>query len=123
MPFGASISCAVFQAFSDALAHILNHWNKEDGLEELCLLTNYLDDFLFISYEKEVCDRFVFKFIKLCNMVGCPIAEEKTEWGCSRIVFLGILLDGKQFYLAVPDDKDIKLFINLTMYCQRKLLQ
>ena len=45
LPFRASISCAHFQNFSDAVAHLVR-WrvglNKE--------VVNYLDDFLFIAF-------------------------------------------------------------------------
>ena len=100
LPFGASISCAVFQAFSDALAHILQHLVKRRNC-----LTNYLDDFLFIATLKIICDQLVAEFLKMCQIIGCPIAEEKTEWSTVRIIFLGILLDGQYWILAIPDDK------------------
>ena len=41
LPFGASISCALFQAFSNALAHIVRHFTKKRNI-------NYLDDYLFL---------------------------------------------------------------------------
>ena len=40
MPFGASISCANFQAFSDAISHIVEYKMKKENI-------NYLDDFFF----------------------------------------------------------------------------
>ena len=100
--FGASI-CAVFQAFSDALKHIMDcQLQSEDHL------TNYLDDFLFIAFIKLECDRMVMKFLLLCDQLGCPVAEEKTEWGTVIITFLGILLDGTHRVLSIPEDKRIK---------------
>ena len=107
LPFGASISCAVFQAFSDALAHILEYLVKKKNF-----LTNYLDDFLFLALQKLYCDRLVSEFLKMCNDIGCPIAEEKTVWGSTKMVFLGILLDGQFRILAIPEEKCIKA-INL----------
>ena len=43
LPFRASISCALFHKFSDALMHI-----TETLLNRKRAITNYLDDFLFI---------------------------------------------------------------------------
>ena len=103
LPFGASRSCAIFQAFSNALAHILTCWVNQRNC-----LTNYLDDFLFLALTKLWCDHLVNQFLKLCDMVGCPVADDKTEWGDSVMVFLGILLDGIRWVLAVPEDKRCK---------------
>ena len=107
LPFGASISCAIFQAFSDSLAHILRVWTQRAGQDPDCL-TNYLDDFLFLSYMKSLCDELVKRFLTICEMVRCPIAEEKTEWGNQFMTFLGILLDGRSHLLAIPEAKRIK---------------
>ena len=49
LPFGASISCAHFQDFSDAVAHIMWAKTKED-------LVNYLDDYLFTAILREWCN-------------------------------------------------------------------
>ena len=114
LPFGVSISCAIFQAFLDALAHIMKVWMSEERKNPDCL-TNYLDDFLFLAYTKLLCDQLVHRFLQLCKLVGCPIAKEKTKWGMMRIIFLGILLDGEQYTLAIPEDKRRKA-INLINY-------
>ena len=42
LPFGAAISCAHFQAVSDAIAHIVKFLTRKTPI-------NYLDDFLFIA--------------------------------------------------------------------------
>ena len=47
LPFGASISCAIFQRFSNALAHITNYQLQSKILH--WGLSNYLDDFLKIA--------------------------------------------------------------------------
>ena len=117
LPFGASISCAIFQAFSDALAHIML---VKYGHEHPNSMTNYLDDFLFLAYTEMLCDRLVKKFLDLCLELGCPIAEEKTVWGLTRIVFLGIFLDGVVHVLAIPEDKCIKAVNMLREILARK---
>ena len=42
LPFGASISCAHFQRFSNAVKHIVCYYTHKE-------LVNYLDDFLFAA--------------------------------------------------------------------------
>ena len=44
-------------------------------------------------------------FLDICSQIGCPIADEKTEWATQWIVFLGILLNGRYLNLAIPIDK------------------
>ena len=45
LPFGASISCAIFQKFSDALQFLIE--KKTGSIPNS--VTNYLDDFLFLA--------------------------------------------------------------------------
>ena len=47
LPFGSSMSCAIFQAFSDALKHIVQ-WKIRITMFIEPAISNYLDDFLFI---------------------------------------------------------------------------
>ena len=82
LPFGASISCAHFQLFSDALAAIIEFKLK-------VRVTNYLDNFLFMSQSEEQTNRPVRSFLELCETLGCPVSEEKTEWSSVQIVFFG----------------------------------
>ena len=68
-------------------------------------LTNYLDDFLFIALSLLQCNGMVQVFLQVCEQVGCPITMEKTEWATQLIVFLGILLNGKELRLSIPVEK------------------
>ena len=106
LPFGSSISCAQFQAFSDALRHI-TEWKLK---LTICIhippaISNYLDDFLFMALTKLVCNGMMSQFLQLCKDIGCPISMEKTEWGTTFIVFLGILLNGRSYTLSIPMEK------------------
>ena len=100
LPFGASISCAIFQRFSNALKHLINFQSSTSRC-----VTNYLDDFLFVSYCRNLCNSLITKFLGICQSIGVPIADEKTEWACTRLVFLGILLDGVYMVLGIPKEK------------------
>ena len=68
-------------------------------------ITNYLDDFLLIAYMITRVNQLMVQFLDLCKQVGCPVSDEKTEWGTQVIVFLGMLLDGRNFTLSIADEK------------------
>ena len=104
LPFGAGSSCAIYQSFSNCLQHIVEH---QIGQNWTC--TNYLDDFCFQSEsEEDLCNWMVRQFLQLCKDINCPVSDDKTEWADSKMVFLGILLNGESKTLAVPEEKRIK---------------
>ena len=106
LPFGASISFALFQSFSDALKH-LAELRLAIPLVNTMAITNYLDDFLFIAITLLLCNGMVHEFLFICERVGCPISVEKTEWASQLLIFLGILLNGQLKMLMIPDDKRV----------------
>ena len=60
LPFGASISCAIFQAVSDATAWIVAVKTRKPNV-------NYLDDYLFAAALKSMCDFQIknsYKFVR-----------------------------------------------------------
>ena len=103
LPFGASISCSHYQRLSNALKHILQCKTKGDKA-----VTNYLDDFLFATFTKWLCDQLIRAFLKLCEFLGIPVVEEKTVGGTTANIFPGILLDGQHFILCIPLEKQEK---------------
>ena len=105
LPFGSSISCSHFQRFSNALKHIIE---VTTGIPQS--VTNYLDDYLFIQRTKQACNAMVRRFLSLCQYICLPVVLEKTEWATTRITFLGVLLDGERFCLAIPEDKRVQAF-------------
>ena len=78
MPFGVSISCAHFQAFSDALAHIVE-WIYELKMGVKKPLTNYLNDFLFIALFTFMCNRQIAVFMEVCSNINFPVSLEKKR--------------------------------------------
>ena len=115
MPFGASISCAHFQRFSNALKHLVEHATSLQFS-----ITNYLDDFLFISNSARGANMMVRKFIQICDQIKFPISFDKTEWATPRIIFLGMLLDGETHAIAVPEDKRIKALNMVTRFAEKR---
>ena len=103
LPFGASRSCYLFQQFSNCLKHLIEH-----RCNRFYTVTNYLDDFLFIGRNRDKCNDSITNFLEICEQIGCPVAMEKTEWAMNQIVFLGVLFDGLNMCLAIPEDKVTK---------------
>ena len=98
MPFGASISCANFQKFSDALAHITKYFTGSDNV-------NYLDDFFFTAFLAAICNAQVDKFMQVCSLIRFPVSLEKTVWATTIITFLGLLIDTVNQTVSIPNDK------------------
>ena len=64
-----------------------------------------MDDFLFTAASLMKCNIMIQKFLDLCQEIGVLISAEKTEWASSIITFLGMLLDRKNYILAIPLEK------------------
>ena len=108
LPFGASISCSLYNDFSNALAHIICYYTNS-----VCRVTNYLDDFLFISTSEQQSMYRVRTFIQICKYLGVPIAEDKIVWPTTTVKFLGVLINGENKFLQIPHDKKDKALFKL----------
>ena len=98
MPFGASISCAHFQDFSDAVAHLVKWKTKKD-------LINYLDDFLFVALLRSFCEQQLETFIEICEIIQFLISLDKTFMGSTQMIFLGLLIDTVRQLVLIPVTK------------------
>ena len=98
LPFGSSISCKIFQDFSDALAHLVQYRTKK-------ILVNYLDDYLFIQMWRRNCNQQVKTFLAICNKIRFPVSLEKTVWASHIMTFLGLLLNTITQTVSIPVEK------------------
>ena len=114
LPFGASISCSHFQRFSNGLKFLIEYLTGKR-----MHLVNYLDDFLFVETTVHRCNSLVRSFLSLCEDIKLPVSLDKTEWACEKLVFLGIMLDGTNFVLAIPPEKRDRA-LNLLNYFRDK---
>ena len=103
LPFGSSVSCAVFQSFSDCIAYIVKQKVKKDNI-------NYLDDFMFAALVKALCNGQIQLFLDICEQINFPVSLEKTVWASTRLVFLGLLIDTVQRIICIPVDKIDKAY-------------
>ena len=95
LPFGAAISCAIFQAFSDAISHIVKSITGEENV-------NYLDDYLFVAILKSMCNWQLDTFLEVCGNINFPVSMDKTFRARRRITFLGLLLDLMNGRICIP---------------------
>ena len=116
LPFGSSISCALFQEFSNAVVHIVRFKTKKD-------LVNYLDDYLFAALTKMICNGQIRIFLKVCELINFPVSMEKTEWGTCCLTFLGLLIDTINRLVCVPTDKIGKAKELIQMALERRKIK
>ena len=117
LPFGASISCSHFQRFLNPLKAIVE---GIVGRIQRTLLTNYLDDFLFIYFTAEGCNALVVIFLDICNQIRFPVSLDKTEWMTTRIIFLGMLLDGRNHILSISLQRRDEILHMVRKFTQKK---
>ena len=98
LPFGSSISCAIFQEVSDCITYLV-------FVRTLKKNVNYLDDYLFAALRKRHCDQQVQIFLDVCKTICFPVSLEKTFWGETTMVFLGMLLDSEHQVVCIPEEK------------------
>ena len=119
LPFGSSRSCRIFQNFSDALRFLAEYKMTSLSIYQPTL-TNYLDDFLFVAICWSRCKKMMVIFMQVCDHIGCPISEEKTEGPEPLMVFLGTLLNGVSKTLSIPHEKIMKVKFLLNMAIDSK---
>ena len=101
LPFGASISCALFQAFSDAIAHIMRVKSGKDNVK-------YLDDFLFVALLRAFCNAQIDLFLAICKRINFLVSLDKTFYGSTQQIFLGFLIDTVAELIMIPEAKILK---------------
>ena len=117
LPFRSSVSCSHFQQFSDALKFLIQFRTAADTIN------NYLDDFLFIAATLLLCSYLINEFLAMCEELGLPIAFDKTKWASLQVIFLGILLDGQNMLMIVPEEKRIRAVEMIQLLLNKKKAQ
>ena len=99
LPFGLRSAPKIFSALADGLLWILHAHGA------VCSL-HYLDDFLIMGPpDSQVCADALCTFLALCEELGVPVAEEKTEGPSTTLTFLGIEIVTTTLQLRLPQDK------------------
>jgi hypothetical protein len=101
LPFGASMSCQIFQRISDAISRMMARRN----LAVVC----YLDDMICVAETELECLSVFNTLIELLERLGLDINWGKVALPTQKIVFLGVHIDSITRQLALPEKKFIEL--------------
>ena len=99
LPFGLSLSCALFEKFSCFLEW---HTRKLSGSE---MIIHYLDDFCGCKKDKKKAAVMLNIILSAFANLGVPIAQEKVEGPVTRLKFLGLEVDTIKMQVRIPEDK------------------
>ena len=100
LPFGCSISCALFEKFATFLEYLVRQSVPSGNLE------HYLDDYLGGgAANSSECEVLIKAFHSQCNTLGVPLANKKCLGPVTELVFLGLELDSVMMQVRVPIDK------------------
>ena len=115
MPMGCSISCSSFEKFSTFLHWVLENKSGSKNID------HYLDDFLFGGKEgSDECENLMFQYKTICEDIGVPLANEKTEGPTTLIDYLGLTIDTVKMLIKIPDKKVKELLEKITRLASMK---
>lgn len=100
LPFGCSISCAIFELFATFLEWVIRLHAPQGKVE------HYLDDYLFGGKgDTDQCATTMATFFNCCQQLGVPVANEKTVGPTTTLIFLGLEIDSILMQIRIPKDK------------------
>jgi len=99
LPFGSSISCAIFERFAKFLLFCVKSRLHSGALMQ------YLDDYLGGNRTAKSCQENMKIFHNTAKELGVPIANEKTVGPTKVLVFLGLELDSENMQVRIPTEK------------------
>ena len=108
LPFGLSVSCALFEKFSSFLEWHIKDTTKSDEL------IHYLDDFCGCNSQHLKAKSILEQTLNAFDTFGVPVADDKVEGPSTRIKFLGLEVDTEKMLVQLPMDKlnDLKACID-----------
>lgn len=114
LPFGLRSAPKIFSAISDTLEWIL----FRQGMSS-CL--HYLDDFLTMGApNSEECERNLKLMLRVCELLGLPVATHKVEGPTTGLDFLGIEFDTVHMIMRLPTQKLERLKQLLNQWLEKK---
>lgn len=105
LPFGLRSSCRLWDMFAAALHFLCEHLL---GVRAPNYVVHYVDDFLFVvsAVDGGAAARAMLEgALRLCILLGIPMAAGKTEGPCTSLVFLGIQLDTVLMQASLPPQR------------------
>ena len=98
--YWAKVSTLPSNQFAEALQWILQH---NYGLQ---WLIHHLDDYLIVGApDSHSCGEHLQCFLRVCMLLGFPIAMDKVDSPATVLPFLGLELDSVLQQIHLPPDK------------------
>ena len=118
LPFGSSISCAIFEDISSLI-----HWIFEQQTKKLFL--HYLDDYFMCDKTKKGCWIAYKGMQNVAANIGLPLSPDKLVPPTQCISFLGMGIDSIRMLIVVPQDKkeDILKHLQTVMQLKKTLVR
>ena len=114
LPFGLRSAPLIFSAVADALEWIV----RSRGVTSIF---HCIDNFIVVGPpESEVCELSLRTLTQTCDILGVPIAHEKTEGPATPLTVLGIELDTAAMEMRLPSEKLERLSTLLKYWRGRK---
>ena len=58
--------------------------------------------------------------MRTCDYINFPVALDKTEWGATTVVFLGMLLNGKTHTLSIDETRHHEILNLVRLFTDKK---
>jgi hypothetical protein len=101
LPFGASLSCKIFQSLTDAIVRMLKCRN--------IISIGYVDDFMIVCDSLDSCTSALKTIIDLVESLGLTVNEDKVAGPSQKLIFLGVEVDCRRRTLSLPPKKLLEL--------------
>ena len=106
LPFGSSISCAIFEDISTLI-----HWIFEQQTRKPFL--HYLDNYFMCFRTLQGCWVAYKGMQAVAGNIGLPLSPEKLVPPTQCLTFLGMGIDSVKMIIIVPQDKKLDIFKHL----------
>ena len=117
LPMGCSMSCRVFELFSTALQWLLNRTFR------VLSMSHILDDFIFLSPTKSLCQLYLQHFFTLAEHLSIPVKHKKTVLPATCVVVHDIEVDTLTMRARLPQDKlDAALLLVRSFQRRKKVI-
>ncbi len=114
LPFGLLSAPKIFNALADTLEWII----RQHGVS---FIWHYLDDFLVAGRcSSAECFDNISTVRRLCEILGIPLAEEKSVGPSTALAILGIEVDTDRLVLRLPPEKLARICLLLEEWAGKK---
>lgn len=115
LPFGLRSSCHLWERYATAAQWIATN------VVFIKWILHYVDDFLLAERTRALCSSNLILFQRLLQHLGLPEATEKTVEPCTRILYLGVLIDSVQMTVRLDQERVTRIRALLSEWVARSV--